>query len=469
MTVLSNNKVLLIYVAEADEINLGVGFLSAALKANGWETSLLVWHIQGNNLGESLDDVLRSIGDADPSCVCISAMSQHYPFLTKLLDRIREVFEGPLLTGGYHAVVAPEDFHSHPAVDAVCLGDGEKPVLDFLDCCKADRDAVGIEGLWGKGRYFSSEWRGGYWYVSDLEAYPYIDYDLFDRVKPLSERLNLYISASSQPLNVLPVVTGRGCPFRCTYCTNAARMNQFPSAKEYVRKYSPAFIVRELSQAVKKYKINFIDFLDELFIHDRQWVKEFAELYRQEVRVPFSAQVHLEFITEEICEILKDCGWILAAFGVECGDEQFRRKYLRRKMSNELIEERVALLKKYDIYTVSYNILGMPYETDDTMKATLEINRRLQPDMAMHLYWQPLAGTELTEIARKAGMLPDGKNLITNFGSSLLPKKFLGKAEYYHAELAKESFSLFNGAPNRLMGNLDRFADQWIATHPPAR
>ncbi len=467
MTVLSNRKALLLYVAEADEINLGIGFLSGALKASGWDTSLLVWHIQGTNLRESLEEILSAVGDADPFCICISAMSQHYPFLVDLLDRIREVFDGPVLTGGYHAVVSPEDFHNHPAVDVVCLGDGEKPVLDFLSAVKEGRDASGIHGLWGKGRWFSSEWRGDYWYVSDLEAYPYIDYDLFDRVKPLSERLNLYISASEQPLNVLPVVTGRGCPFRCTYCTNAARMNQFPSTKAYVRKYSPEFIIRELAPAVKKYNINFIDFLDELFIHDRDWVMEFARLYRKEVRVPFSAQIHLECITEEICEALKDCGWILAAFGLECGDEEYRRKYLRRKMTNELIEDKAALLKRYGIFTISYNIMGMPYETDDTMRATLEINRRIRPDMAMHLYWQPLAGTELTDIAREAGMLPEGRHLITNFGTSLLPKKFLGNAEYYHGELAKETFSLFNGAPNRLMEELDRFAADWMKTHPP--
>ena len=110
MTFSTNNNILLLYVAEQDEINLGVGFLSGALKEKGWETNCLVWHIRPGILETPLDQILDNIRKSDPACICISALSLHYPFIIKLLDRIKEAFNGPVVIGGYHAIAFPESF-----------------------------------------------------------------------------------------------------------------------------------------------------------------------------------------------------------------------------------------------------------------------------------------------------------------------------------------------------------------------
>lgn len=103
---------------------------------------------------------------------------------------------------------------------------------------------------------------------------------------------------------------------------------------------------------------------------------EFAKIYHKTIRLPFSDQVRIEHVNNELCRALSDSGWVLAAFGVECGNEGYSRKYLRRKTSNEIIEEKVAILKKFGIRTVTYNMLGMPFETSQTFKDTLDLNRK---------------------------------------------------------------------------------------------
>ncbi|MBE9570549.1 MAG: B12-binding domain-containing radical SAM protein [Proteobacteria bacterium] len=465
--------ILFLYMAEQDEINIGVGFLSSALRREGWETRLLVWHVRQGFYEDSLDSILASIKKDAPFCLCISVMSLHASYVKLLMNRIREVFQGPVVVGGYHAIVSPDNLFSHPAVDVVCIGDGEGPLIHFLNACLRGKDAYGIEGLWGKGRYFSSEWQGGHWYVERLEDFPYIDYDLFQEQKSLSDRVNLFFGPSRQTLTVMPAVSGRGCPFRCTYCTNALRLSKFPSARAYLRKYPPELLVEHLKRAVERYRVNFIDFLDELFIYNRQWIRDFAKAYRKQVRIPFSAQVHLELVTDEICEVLTDCGWMLAAFGVECGDEDYRRRYLRRKMSNKLILEKVALLKKFGIHTISLNMMGMPNETAETLETTLRLNKTIDPDVGMHFYWQPLPGTELTQIAMKSGWIPvevsRNGGLVTNYGSSLLPEKIKLQVEAFYSEFAKEPFSLYSGAPDRLMKSLEEKSLSWIQSNRPTK
>lgn len=461
-----NKKIVIIYVAEADEINLGVGFLSAALKAQDWDVRLFVWHIRPG-FQESLDDILNFIRQTDPFSICLSVMTLHWNSILTLLERIDEAFDGPILVGGYHAIVSPESVLSHNKVTAVCIGDGELPVINFLEAASAQRDAYGIPGLWGKkNRFFSSDWRGQHWFVPQLEQYPFIDYDLFHQAKPLTERQNIFFSPTKQTMPALPVVSGRGCPFHCTYCTNPVRMDKFPSPKEYLRKYPPELLVEYIQRAVDKFHVTFLDIQDELFIHNKDWIKKFAESYKKSLRLPFLAHIHLDFVTEEICEILTDCGWMLATFGVECGDETYRKQYLKRMMSNEQIETKVALLKKYNLLTVSFNMMGMPLENINTLEATINLNKKIQPDIAMCLYWQPLPGTELTSIAVKEGWISHADSItITNFGTRSFTTENEDDIRRLYTQFNEESFSLTKGAPDRLMQKLSERSRAWIASN----
>lgn len=468
MNASSDNHVLFLYICEQSEINFGIGCLSAYLKSCGWKTTVLPWKCK-NPSNDSLNEILDSIRRSVPSFLCLSAMTLHYPSILKLLDRLREVFKGPVIVGGHHAIERPQDFHAHPAVDAVCIGDGEQPLQDFIEACKTGRDAYGIPGIWGKGRFFSSEWKGNYWYVPNLMDYPFLDYAIFNEFEPLPERVNMYFCPSRQSITVLSTISGRGCPFRCSYCTNDSRMSKFPSMDAYLRKYSPQFLVDQLAIEVERYQVKFIEFIDELFIYDKRWTLEFAEIYRKTIRLPFSTQIRLEFVNDEICRALTNSGWILAGFGIECGNEEYRLKYLGRKMSNENIEKKVSILKKYGIRTITTNILGMPFETSQTYKDTLNLNRKIQPDVAMHFHWQPMPGTKLTQIAIDSGWFPDSNFVVSNYGTIPGPPDFHAEVERHYAEFSAEKFSIFSGGPDRLMDILTEHTHNWIAKNPPQR
>lgn len=465
-------EVLFLYIAEKDEINLGVGFLSAYLRSKGWETDLIVWNIVSGpdsyTAGmSSVDMVLADVAARSPGCLCISVMSLHMPYMHEFLTRVRGFYAGPIVVGGYHAVAVPEDFWKYDAVDAVVIGDGEYPLAVFVECVEAGQDCYGIKGLWGKeGRYFSSDWKGPHWYVGRLDDYPYIDYELFNGLKPIRERENVFFSPARQTLSIMPAISGRGCPYKCTYCSNAVRMSKFPSVKAYLRKYDPCIFVSYLKDCVERYDIQFLDFLDELFIHDKSWIEKFVIAYKEKVNLPFSAQVHLSYLDEEICERMKECGWMLAAFGVECGDEEYRQRYLGRRMSNEFIKRQVNMLKQKGIFTVSYNMMGMPFETEKTLRATIELNKEIQPDLAMHFYWQPLPATVLTMLAIKEGLIPEfcarDMNTVCNFGSPSVLSNQEAVISHF-TEFARLPFSLQSRAQDRLMKRLHEAAFTWLS------
>jgi len=469
----SKKNILFLYIAEKDEISLGIGFLSSYVRLKKWDSELLVWNIISGPSPEGtqmvpVDDILKKIAQKAPACLCISIMSLNMPYIHTLLNRIQNYYDGPIIVGGYHVIAAPEEFWNYDTVDAIIIGDGEKPLVHFLEAVSKSQDAYGIKGLWGKrGRFFSNNWRGEHWYVKNLNEYPYLDYELFHKIKQISKRENVFFSPAKQTLSIMPAISGRGCPYRCTYCSNSVRMSKYPNLKEYLRKYDPFTFVSYLKRYVDQYDIQFLDFLDELFIYDKFWIKEFVTEYKKAISLPFSAQVHLNYLDEELCSIMRECGWMLAAFGLECGDETYRKHYLKRQMSNDFIKQQVKILQKNSIFTVSYNMMGMPHETEKTLRATIELNKKIKPDLAMHFYWQPLPNTELTQLAIKDGLIPTfhayNINTICNFGSpSILTNSELVKK--YYSEFANLPFSLQSRAQDKLMENLHQAVHRWLTT-----
>jgi radical SAM superfamily enzyme YgiQ (UPF0313 family) len=237
------------------------------------------------------------------------------------------------------------------------------------------------------------------WIVERLEDYPYMDYALFDSEggKKLSQRCLGSLSAGG--IFSLPVITGRGCPYRCTYCSNSALLDFYGGAKKFLRRYSPDSVMAHIKSSSNLYRPQMLDFLDETFTQNRQWVRDFCSLYNKEVGLPFAIMSRIDTIDEDTISTMADSGLAVVYIGIESGDEEYRMSYLNRRMSNKIIKEGVAHLKKKGIIVVTFNILGMPFETKETIKNTFALNEEIEPDVAASFIYQPLPGTELATLA----------------------------------------------------------------------
>jgi anaerobic magnesium-protoporphyrin IX monomethyl ester cyclase len=171
--------------------------------------------------------------------------------------------------------------------------------------------------------------------------------------------------------------------------------------KRFVRRYTPADAIRHFRGLNEVYKPQYFEFLDETFTLNKGWIKDFCKGYREQVSVPYIIMSRIDLLDEPTVAMLAESGLKLFFFGIESGDEEYRTKYLRRRMTDETIISGARLLKKYGIMIVTFNIFGMPLETKKTVGKTWEINERIEPDAALPFIYQPLPGTELANLARE--------------------------------------------------------------------
>ena len=127
-------------------------------------------------------------------------------------------------------------------------------------------------------------------------------------------------------------------------------------------------------------------------------LKELAGKYQREVGLPFIAQTTPESLSEETLSMIKDMGNKELRIGIECGNEEFRRNVLKRRISNQMLIDKFKLVKKYGIKITTYNIIGFPFETEEMIKETIELNKILEPDQTYVNIFQPLPGTPLFKL-----------------------------------------------------------------------
>jgi len=310
-----------------------------------------------------------------------------------------------------------------------------------------------VDGMWEKladGEVYETESHQ----IGDLAALPFPDYDIFQKDGGF-EDVNTSIFGPKGKL-VLPVMTGRGCPYRCTYCCNTPVLDGWREKKTFLRKYDPEALVTELERLRDRYNVGYFEFWDELFLSNLRFVRAFFQIYKERIHLPFAINSRVEVMNEEFCRSAAEAGCHTIWFGIESGDEQFRTRMLNRKMKNQQIIDAAENCKKAGINRLTFNIVGMPLETAENMRETLRLNQRIAPEFFFFFPYIPLRGTPLYDVAKREGLLIEDKKIL-HYLSAVNDKNFtlnmkerpelLSAAEYN--EICQEMLA-FQEANNRL-------------------
>ena len=292
--------------------------------------------------------------------------------------------------GGPHPTFFPEMIHE-PGVDALCRGEGE---LAFSEFC-SKMEATGVPAAVPN---FVVKTESGVVslpprpLVHDLDALPQPDRDLYYNV---SDEIRNH--------RIRSFLASRGCVFRCTYCFNPAMDSLYDGNWRQVRTRSPRNLVDEIAGVVAAYPTDFVAFRESIFPLAQEWLQEFAADYKSRVALPFYCHLRLDLLNERAVQLLAQAGCYSANVGIETGNEDLRRRLLRRPMKNEAIVAGCNLLRKHGIKILSNNMLGLPGTTLQHDLETLELNQQCRPDYALAMLWQPYPGTELTRYATDNG------------------------------------------------------------------
>ncbi|MBI2027710.1 MAG: radical SAM protein, partial [Deltaproteobacteria bacterium] len=249
----------------------------------------------------------------------------------------------------------------------------------------------------------------------DLKTLPPEDKTIFD--------LNSYVKEKG---NQIEVTVGRGCPYKCTYCFNESYFQLYQKdnpelkIKDFIRFKDMDVIFEEIHQSLTltKIPIRALSFVDDNFLMNVSFLKEFCERYKKEIGLPFVVNVHPLTLNEMKGAMIGDAGVISMRFGVESGSERLRKHILNRQTPEEKIFQAFDIARKYNVMPSSYNMIGIPEETEEDLMATLSLNARLSPDVVKMMTFYPFHGTRLYEYCEKKNLIDwDVKEKLDNYDS----------------------------------------------------
>jgi radical SAM superfamily enzyme YgiQ (UPF0313 family) len=380
-------------------INHGLTSLSAVLKASGHETSLIhvtdaLWPVPTH--AELLEEIKRRA----PDLVAFSATTQQFPWIAEAAQYLREHLDVPLVVGGVHCTMAPDDVAATGLFDYVCAGEGEDGMAELVRRLAGGERTDDCPNMFvcRDGRVI----RNPVGPFPDLTSLPPEDYELFD-LRPILAKKDGWLS----------IITSRGCPFACSYCFNAeivARYRQdgaIASSREYLRRYPVERIIADITRLGRKYpEIRTLIFDDDLFTLNEGYVRDLCRAYRRAgLRYPFVVNAHVKVFSRAMAEELKDAGCRIVKFGLESGSPRVRREILNRHMSNQSMIDAVVLANELDLHSSAFIMLGLPTETRAEILETFQLCAAAEVGRFRWALFYPYPGTLSHAICEREGLL----------------------------------------------------------------
>ncbi len=368
----------------------GLASISAVIKQGGYNVKLFHMHYKYEE-----EEFKKEIKKYNADLIGFSIRTTMFVYSKSIIKWAKEACQRSFIfAGGYHAMCAPLELLNIDKIDAVCVGEGEYPTLELMNKMSNNKNYYDVKSFYfntSKGQIIN-EIRP---LIEDLDDLPFPDFELFD-----------YDNLISTKVNGLLVMVSRGCIFSCTYCGNSLFRSIYPNKEKYARFRSPENAIKYLKILLNKYpKTKFINFRDAIFNMYAKWFNEFIELYNKEIKLPFTCNLRFDLLNEEVVKKMAEAGCYQIDIGLESGDEEIRKKYLKRFTTDEQMINSCNWFNKYKIKTLTYNIVGLPYENLHKVLKTIKLNSKLKADEMIPNIFTPFPQTELEQIARKVGKI----------------------------------------------------------------
>jgi anaerobic magnesium-protoporphyrin IX monomethyl ester cyclase len=412
---------------------IGLSLLSAIARRLGWETRLFdtteidFGFIDNTQSGESakifkpvdfspyglqkkkidLDSAfLKVLEEFHPDCIALSVLSDEFLIAARISSVAKQAHpEIPIIWGGKYPTLNPEKTLRMHSADFACVCEGLEAFSDFLTALSGGRDLFHIQNIWAKkdGNIIQNSIRP---LKDNLDDLPYVDWEIFDK-RQFYKAFNGKVYFSGDHM------LNWGCPYHCTYCINHILHGLYDN-KYYMRRYGVKRIIDEFKYLKAKYRLEFIKFHDEDFLmRPLDNLRELSDAYREEVNIPFVIETNPKSVTKEKVKLLKNMNCVSASLAIETGDPGLRKNLLKRVDSESDIVSAFSLLKDADIRTSSFNMLAIPFESRETYRKTVELNRKADVQYPNAGFFYPFERTELRETSVNGGFFdPEDRKTI---------------------------------------------------------
>ena len=271
----------------------------------------------------------------------------------------------PVVWGGVHASLLPEQTMADDRVDAIVNGDGEDPFLEIVQAIEAGRSLADIDGVFSKenGRTIGG---GGARAYPDIEDLPPLPYELIN--------VPDYFTSNTLGKRDLISQTSRGCPHECTFCYDVA------FAERTWRAWSAERVVAELEDLMGRYGIGAVHFQEDNFFVSQKRAGEVAELIlKKGIQIEIRTNCRADYIAgydPGYLKLLRRAGFVELFIGVEAGTDHAMRHLIKNTTVDEVRLVNLKL-KEADIAPKFSFMAGFPFETLDDVKSTLRLMMEL--------------------------------------------------------------------------------------------
>ena len=348
--------------------NTGVRLLSSVLKKNNYDVStIFLKNWKNNNISEPTDKetnlFIDKIKDINPNVIGISFGSPYFKIVQFLSKEIKKTLPKVfLIFGGIHATTVPEECIKF--CDGVCVGEGEKAILELIDNLNAGKDYITTHNFWFNinGKIVKNEL---FPLIKDLNLIPFKD--LSNNQKYYIDDNKIYIGDPILNIKEYRIFATRGCLFNCSYCYNSIIRNVYKKEQaHYYRIRSVDNVIDEILYAKKQFKsIRRIKFDDDTFTSNTKWIEEFCDKYKKRINIPFDIMLTPSLLNYDNLKKLKKAGLVRIQMGIEGSSKKETETSYKRTFSNDKIFEFSIRNRELKI-PVEYDvIIDNPLTTDE--------------------------------------------------------------------------------------------------------
>ena len=375
-------------ISNHKSVSRGAGYIAGAIIQAGYKIKYY------DLIYLSINQVAKKIIKGNFDLLLISSMTIPFHNAIELIRILKKQKNIPVIVGGVHATLVGKDLlEENKEIDFLCVGEGESMIVDFLKNYKSGNFSQIKNLVYRNNDCIISNPLGKTEELSTLPNFPW-NYFWKDCIFTDDGFINVFSS--------------RGCPYICSYCSNTKYLDLY--GKSYLRFRPVNDVIEEIKILRKKYSPKGFFFGDEMLLANKEHAKELLEAYSNQINLPYGCMIRVEHINDNSVALLKNTGCIYVGAGIECGNEEFRKNVLNRKMSNDQIEKAYSLLKSAGIKTSSFNMIGFPFENDDILtEETIQFNKKIKPDIVQFTIFYPFPGTELYKRCAEFDLIDQNK------------------------------------------------------------
>ncbi|XHH08314.1 MAG: B12-binding domain-containing radical SAM protein [Candidatus Bathyarchaeia archaeon] len=362
---------------------MGLAYLAAVLEEKG--NQVIVFDCIAEGIGQN--QLKQKLAEFNPDVVGISSMTPMALSTMMAAKGAKETCPNTtVVLGGPHATFMDKEILANePAVDVIVRGEGE---VTLAELTQRIVNGVGLNSADGityrhQGQIVQNPDRA---YIQNLDELPFPAYNHF----PL-EKYRLFGKL------FFPVITSRGCPFQCNFCTTSRILG-----KQY-RVRSPKNIGHELELLKREYDADSFTFYDDTLTLDKKRLYDICdEIKSRKLNIPWDCQTRVDQISEEMFAKMKATNCQQVFFGAESGCQSVL-KAVNKRTTVEQNEAAIKMAKKAGLFVAISIILGYPGETAEMRKETFDFLLRTEPDDVYLCIATPYPGTELRREVERLG------------------------------------------------------------------